>query len=176
MSVYLIPDQGDFEIIVDALKRVGATIVVPDSLRSFILATNEKPLCVSTLSIHDLRVLQRHASTLVDEVPSTLLNVPGLIYSYEWQTVCAGVFPAIDWPEFEKKVATSGTLAVTPGDMEKRDRGVMDAHSLNRGIVTSSQRSPSRAPRSTYVAPPMPRTPQPDVGPSNDVDEDQDGE
>lgn len=86
------------------------------------METEGSPVVFASMQVKDLLVLNRHASTLVVELPSVVMSVPGLAYDGEWVSVAAAL-PSVDWKEIEKKVAKSGFLANTPDQLESRDRG-----------------------------------------------------
>nr|QYF49734.1 MAG: hypothetical protein [Jiangsu sediment cysto-like virus 6] len=122
MSTYIVPNDGDFDILAATTKKAGVPLITPSSLREMILETDGVPLAIVGLGAEPLLILNRHAATLLSEVPTVVTSVPGLIYSGEWFTL-ASAFPAVDWTELERKLAKSGHTAFTTRDLQKRSVG-----------------------------------------------------
>lgn len=122
MTIYIIPEGVDNKDLSDTLARFGAPLLRPARLRDFILETQGAALTVSTLSVADLMVLNRHAATLLDEVPTVVLSIPGALYTSEWMSV-ASALPAIDWIELGKKLQKSGHTANNVEQLGARARG-----------------------------------------------------
>lgn len=148
MSVYLLPSSGEFSEIVELAKKAQVEVVTPGSLRDFILSTEGKPLVIATLRDQDIQVLNRHSTTLVNELPTIVMGAPGPIYTGEWVTL-ASAFPAIDYSELKAKLSKSGHLATSPEDLEKRGKGLPprledSTGGLRLGRGSRSERSESR--------------------------------
>nr|QYF49821.1 MAG: hypothetical protein 1 [Yunnan farmland cysto-like virus] len=121
MSIYIIPSDGDFQQLTEVTTRAEVPLLTPQTLREFILATNGLSIAVVTMSAENMLVLSRHAATLVDEIPTVVMSVPGAAYTGEWMML-ASYFPPMDWIELERKLKKSGHMATTPGSLEKRTR------------------------------------------------------
>jgi len=119
MSVYIVPDAGDFSEITEVSKKAGVEIISAQTIRQLIMETASKPIVISSIRGQDLLVLNRHAPTLIDELPTVVMSVPGIVYTGEWVSL-ASSFPAIDWTELASKLSKSGHLANTPEDLTKR--------------------------------------------------------
>lgn len=124
MSVYLVPNEGDFSAIEEVAKKAGVTLITPRNVRDFILESSDQTLVIAAVGPEILLVLNRHARQLVDELPSALIGVPNLLYSGEWFTL-ASTFVSIDWSEMEAKLSKSGHTAFNPEDHEARSVGAV---------------------------------------------------
>lgn len=122
MSTYLIPDSGNFDELSERVKTAGATLITPQSVRELILNENDSTLVIAGVSAMDMMVISRHSDTLMAEMPSVVMSVPGIIYPGDWMSAAA-IFPPMDFKEIEGKLLKSGTTAFTPAQGTKRGRG-----------------------------------------------------
>jgi hypothetical protein len=125
MAIYIVPNVGDFQELSDLLKPSGVPFLIPKKLRELIVAEVDKPIIVVALSVSDMMVLTRNASTLLNEAPTVLVSAPGPVYDGEWVSM-ATAFPPIDWLEFKGKVSKSGHLSLNPEELEKRSPATQD--------------------------------------------------
>jgi len=119
---YLLPQSGNFATLTEEASRVGVEVFSPQKLRELIVLAESGNILVSTVSSSDLQIIARHTSALFAEMPSVVLNVPGLIYPGDWMT-SAAMFPPIDWLELSRKWAKSGVTAYDTDSAGKRDTG-----------------------------------------------------
>lgn len=122
MSIYLLPPAISDKDIVEVTKKAGVPFEVFSSLRELIFAEDKGPIVIGTISAQDLLVLNRHASTLVTELPTVIMAAPGVAYTSDWISL-ASALPPMDWREMQTKLAKSGHLAVQPEQLEKRGLG-----------------------------------------------------
>lgn len=122
MTVYLFPPPLDPADVVDVAKKAGAPFNQYSTLRELILNEKGGPIVLATIRPQDLLVLNRHAATLVEELPTVVMSAPGFIYSPDWVST-ASALPAMDWKELAGKLSKSGHLALTPESLERRDLG-----------------------------------------------------
>lgn len=120
--IYLVPSEGDFSDLSDILKRAQIPLITPASIRQMILETAGSPISIVAASNEQLLVLNRHATQLLEEVPSVVVGVPGLVYAGDWYTL-ASTFPPLDWSELEKKASKSGHTAHDLSAVEQRSVG-----------------------------------------------------
>lgn len=119
MSTYIVPQEGNFDALTELTQRAGVTQITPKALRELVIEDAQNSVLVGALNTEHILILNRYASQLLEEVPTVVIGVPGLAYSGEWYTLAAS-FPPIDWSEFEKKLAKSGSTAYTKEDLEVR--------------------------------------------------------
>lgn len=122
MSVYLIPPGGQLPELMEVLSKAKVQFHAFTRLREFLLVDHASPVVVGTLDATGLLVLNRYASSLVDELPTVVMSVPGAAYTGEWMSL-ASAFPALDWIELRNKLAKSGHLALDPDQLESRGVG-----------------------------------------------------
>lgn len=123
MSVYLLPLVTDPSEICEILQRAGLELHQFATVRDFILKTAESStVSVGTMRPQDLLVLNRHATTLVIELPSIVMSAPGVVYTGDWVST-ASALPAVDWRELKDKLSKSGHTAYTPETLEARGQG-----------------------------------------------------
>lgn len=122
MSIYLIPPVADAAEILEITKKAGVPFEVFNSLRELILKSHQVPIIIGTIQPKDLLVLNRYSQTLLEELPTAVMSVPGALYTGEWVSL-ASALPPIDWKEIQSKLAKSGHLATTHEQLEKRELG-----------------------------------------------------
>lgn len=138
MSVYLFPLVSDPTEIVETFQRAGLELMQFESIRDFILKSADSgPLIAGTIRPQDLLVLNRHATTLVQELPTIVMSAPGVVYTGDWVST-ASALPAVDWRELKDKLSKSGHTAFTPDALEKRGQGgeVFDTRGVNRRLLS----------------------------------------
>lgn len=136
MSVYLLPLATDPTEICEILQRSGLELFQFETIRDFIQKTSDSgPVIIGTMRPQDLLVLNRHATTLVTELPSIVMSAPGVVYTGDW-VATASALPAIDWRELKDKLSKSGHTAFTPESLEKRGQGgePFDTHGVSRRL------------------------------------------
>lgn len=119
MNLYLIPNVGDFSRLADQAARAKVPLLTPSTIRELILTSAGENTAIASVKAEDLLVLNKYAPTLMDEMPTIVMSVPGLIYSGEWMAL-ASAFPSVDWMELERKISKSGHMATTPEDLPGR--------------------------------------------------------
>lgn len=122
MALYLLPISSTMPEVTEVLSRAGVQLKQLKTVRELILSESDAPVVVGAVDPGVLLVLNRHAATLVNEVPTVVMSAPGAIYTGEWMTL-ASPFPAMDWTELREKLSKSGHLALTPGQLEARKVG-----------------------------------------------------
>lgn len=122
MSVYLVPNVGEFEHLAEVVKRARASLISPESVRELILNDSDNAVTIAAMKPMDMKVIQRHAGTLLAELPAVLMAVPGLVYPGDWLSAAAGFTP-VDWMEVERRLAKSGSTAFTLEQMDSLDVG-----------------------------------------------------
>lgn len=130
MTTYLLPPAIDSTEIVDICRKAGVPFEQFGTIRELILKGRDAPVIIGTIRAQDLLILNRYASSLVDELPSIVMSAPGVVYSGDWVTL-ASALPALDWKEIVSKLAKSGHTAFTPDALEKRDLGSPTFNSLS---------------------------------------------
>jgi hypothetical protein len=126
MATYLVPTDGKLDDIIDLATKAGMHIATPTTIREFIIENNENPHGIYAVTTEQLMLLGRHASQLMNEMPSVVFSVPGLVYGADWMTA-AGMYHPADWIELTDKLSKTGLIAHTLEDAEKRDRGPLEA-------------------------------------------------
>lgn len=122
MSIYIIPAAGNPSDLFDAATRARVPVIQVKTVRDYILGTHEVPLAIIVVPTEVLLVLNRHASTLLSELPSAVFAVPGVIYDAGWNTY-ATAYPAVDASELMAKLSKSGRLANNPDELERQNEG-----------------------------------------------------
>lgn len=122
MTVYVIPNQGDFDTLLSMIKKASVPLITPGTVREFIIESTVAPVVVAAVSPEQLLVLTRHAQTLLDEVPFALISVPGPVYTGDWVTM-ASTFPPLDYTELERKLAKSGHVSMDTKSLSSRPTG-----------------------------------------------------
>lgn len=122
MPLYLLPISSTMPEVTEVLSRAGVQLKQLKTVRELILSEGDTPIVVGAVDPGVLLVLNRHAATLVTEVPTVVMSAPGAIYTGEWMTL-ASPFPAMDWTELRDKLSKSGHLALTPDQLEARKVG-----------------------------------------------------
>lgn len=125
MNLYLIPNVGDFSRLADQAARAKVPLLTPSTIRELILTSSGENTAIASVRAEDLLVLNRYAPTLMDEMPTIVMSVPGLVYSGEWMAL-ASAFPSIDWVELERKISKSGHMATSPEDLPGRSTTPVD--------------------------------------------------
>lgn len=141
MSIYIIPASGNPADLLEAATRARVPVLQVKTVREYILGTHEVPMAIGVVPTEVLLVLNRHASTLLLELPSAVFAVPGLIYDSGWNTY-ATAYPAVDASELMAKLSKSGRLANTPDELERQNEGSVPPGpraTLTRGPGSGSQ-------------------------------------
>lgn len=122
MSIYLFPLGSDLGDITEITKKAGVSFESFATVRELILKSQGHPISLGMIGPQELLVINRHATTLLDEMPSVVMSAPGVLYTPDWMSL-ASAFPAVDWKEIQGKLSKSGHLATTPEQLEKRNLG-----------------------------------------------------
>jgi len=142
MPIYLTPDLGDHKELSDLTSKSGLYFSHPETVRQLLIEINDHAHAVFAVKPDILLILTRHAAHLLDEVPSVILSIPGLVYSAEW-SIAATAFHGLDYVELRDKLAKSGVLAHSVVDLEKRDMGSLFS---DANIIDAERTSVDSAP------------------------------
>lgn len=148
MSIYIIPAAGNPSDLLDAATRARVPVIQVKTVRDYILGTHEVPMAIVVVPTEVLLVLNRHASTLLSELPSAVFAVPGLIYDAGWNTY-ATAYPAVDASELMAKLSKSGRLANTPDELERQNEGSVPPGP--RATLTRGSGPGAQSPRDTRL-------------------------
>lgn len=120
--LHIIPSFAvDKPEVLNLLNRAGVTFVDVDKLYKLWPHVSTGAIVVAAIPASQLGILQRYMSTLLPEIPSVVIGVPGAHYSAEWN-ILAATLPPEDWSVLEGKLAKSGLLASTAAQAEERGR------------------------------------------------------
>lgn len=111
---YLIPNEGQMTEIVDLATRAKLPVVNVDTLRDFVLGTEESHGLL-VIAPEVLAIVARHPQLTLRDVPTVVINVPGVIYPVSWSSL-SSTFPVIDWMQFTTVVQKSGHVVFDPDD------------------------------------------------------------
>lgn len=145
---YLVPAAGDFDPLLEVLKPAQVEFITPKTVREYMIGVHGKTTVVAAVDEVILAFLSAHATQLLEEYPSRIISVPGLIENADnaWSRNGA-VFPPVDWMTFSKNMAKSGTVAHTAEDAEKRaDDGPIAAGRLRIADMPTSEHGGLPAP------------------------------
>lgn len=146
MSVYLFPMGSDLSDILEVTKKAGVPFESFATVRDLILKTQGIPIALGMIGPQELLVINRHATTLLDEMPSVVMSAPGVLYTPDWMSL-ASAFPAVDWKEIQTKLAKSGHLATTTTQLEARGLGANVRPEVNTPVSSPSARGlPAKGP------------------------------
>nr|QYF49745.1 MAG: hypothetical protein 1 [Guangxi cysto-like virus 3] len=120
--IYLYPLQFLESKAGEVLARAGVITDEVTLLVEFIRAVDAgaKHIGVSPEVLELLGRFPRHLTP--EELPSPVLNVPGVITSPDWMRI-ATMFPVVDWMTIEKQLEKSGHTAHTVDALDKKDEG-----------------------------------------------------
>lgn len=130
MSVYIVPNQGDFEALQSIIKRAGIPFASASTVREFIIHTHAVEHIVCAVDELELRLQNKFARSLMGDAPTAVMSVPGLVYTSEWVANVIN-YPQMDWLELERKLSKSGTTAYNAADIESRGTGSQMSKTLN---------------------------------------------
>lgn len=145
MSIYIIPSTGNPEDLLTAASRARVPVIQVKTVREYILATHEVAMAIAIVPTEVLLILNRHASTLLSELPSAVFAVPGLIYDAGWNTY-ATAYPAVDAGELMSKLAKSGRLATDPQKLQDQDQGALISDASLGARTTTTRATTTRSP------------------------------
>ena len=121
MALYIVAESGDLSSLIEVLKRSQVEFLFGERIGKVLKAYDQQPVFVATVSEADMLLLNRYPDALLDELPTSLMSVPNMVYSGDWVTL-ASALPAMDWMEMESKLAKSGATAQTVEQLGERSK------------------------------------------------------